>query len=61
MFYQLLPAWLSALHNQFTNDYQKIKNTPLSIIVLAFSSPLAANVLSRTVYSASKIHAESAE
>ena len=45
MFYQSLPIWPSALHIQFTNDYQKFANSSLPIIALVNSSPLVANVL----------------
>ena len=45
MFYQSLPIWSGALHNQFTNDYQEIANTSLPIIALVISSLLVANVL----------------
>ena len=45
MFYQSLPIWPSALHIQFTNDYQWFANLSLPIIALVISSPLVANVL----------------
>ena len=45
MFYQSLPVWHSALHIQFTNDYQEFANSSLPIIALVISSPLVANVL----------------
>ena len=45
IFFQSLPIWSSALHNQFTNDCQKIAEPALPIIALVISSLLVANIL----------------